>query len=228
MERDGGMSFLFNPIARGVSILAGKGLKPFVRAQVDLVPEGASVLSIGAGGPVGEILEARAQDKGLNVTSFDIDSDRKPDIVGDITTYDFEGRSFDYIFMIEVLEHIPDVHKVPDRLFNILNDGGTLILSTPFIFPIHDAPHDYYRYTHYGLRHLFKEFQDLDIVARNSWAESINVLLARTYKEKVLSFRVLGAFMVVYAVLLQPLHWVMGKLFKSDFMTSGYMMVAKK
>jgi len=222
------MRLLINPFARGQALLSGKGLNGFIRAQIDAIPRGASVLTIGAGGPVGRMLESRAAEQGLKIVSFDIDASRNPDIVGDITDYDFKGAQFDVIFMIEVLEHVADVHKVPDVLHEVLKPEGVLVLSTPFIFPIHDAPYDFYRYTKYGLAHLFKSFKDVDIQPRNSWAESVNVLIARTYKEKKVSFRILGAFMVVYALLLQPIHWVMGKVFKSDFMTSGYLMTAKK
>lgn len=220
--------FLFNPFARGQAILAGKGLNNYVRKQVSLLAPGSTVLSIGAGGPVGGMLEAIAKERNVKVTTFDIDADKGPDIVGDIATYDFSDHSYDFIFMIEVLEHVKECHKVPAQLYDALKEGGTLFLTTPFIFPLHERPYDYFRFTRYGLEYLFSDFKDVDVQERNNWAESINVLLARTYKEKRIEFRLLGALMVLYALLLQPLHWVLGHLFKSDFLTTGYVMEAKK
>jgi len=36
----------------------------------------------------------------------------------------------------------------------ILKPGGRLFLYAPLVFPEHQAPHDFFRYTSYGLRHL--------------------------------------------------------------------------
>jgi hypothetical protein len=34
----------------------------------------------------------------------------------------------------------------------VLKPGGTMLFSMPFLYPIHDAPHDFQRLTQYGLR----------------------------------------------------------------------------
>lgn len=36
----------------------------------------------------------------------------------------------------------------------VLKEGGKLILSVPHLSAIHEAPHDYYRYTRWGLESL--------------------------------------------------------------------------
>ena len=44
--------------------------------------------------------------KGWDITTLDIDEEKKPDIVANIVTYDFEQR-YDHIMAFEILEHIP-------------------------------------------------------------------------------------------------------------------------
>lgn len=38
-----------------------------------------------------------------------------------------------------------------------------MILQVPFQWHVHEAPHDYFRYTPYGLKHLFEEAGFVDI-----------------------------------------------------------------
>jgi hypothetical protein len=34
----------------------------------------------------------------------------------------------------------------------ILTPGGRILMSVPFIYPLHESPYDYYRYTEYSLQ----------------------------------------------------------------------------
>src|ERR1700722_4084369 len=45
----------------------------------------------------------------------------------------------------------------------VLGDGGTLIVTAPFCFRLHEEPHDYFRYTPHGLRALI-EHAGLDVL----------------------------------------------------------------
>lgn len=62
---------------------------------------------------------------------------------------------FDLILLMDVLEHLPDPDVVITELRRLLRPGGRMIVSTPFIYREHEAPHDYVRYTPFGLRRLF-------------------------------------------------------------------------
>ena len=41
----------------------------------------------------------------------------------------------------------------------VLAPGGTAVVSVPFCFYLHGRPHDYFRFTRYGLSHLAQEAQ---------------------------------------------------------------------
>lgn len=62
---------------------------------------------------------------------------------------------FDSAICINVLEHIPNPYAAVREIARILKPGGVLIVFTPFLARIHEEPHDYYRFTGYGLEYLF-------------------------------------------------------------------------
>ncbi|MFV1977181.1 MAG: class I SAM-dependent methyltransferase [Candidatus Scalindua sp.] len=80
-----------------------------------------------------------------------------PDIYGDACALPVADESVDVVLLLEVLEHIGDDSKAINSVKNALKRGGQLYLSLPFMYPIHDAPYDYKRFTIYGIRHILKE-----------------------------------------------------------------------
>jgi 2-polyprenyl-3-methyl-5-hydroxy-6-metoxy-1,4-benzoquinol methylase len=64
--------------------------------------------------------------KNYEVTTFDIDDEKKPDIIGNIVEYDWKSEKFSHILAFEVFEHIPyeefqkalsKLHLVADYMF---------------------------------------------------------------------------------------------------------------
>lgn len=51
----------------------------------------------------------------------------------DFTALSFQNRSLDFILSFEVLEHIPSYRKALSECARCLADGGTLVLSAPFL-----------------------------------------------------------------------------------------------
>ena len=62
--------------------------------------------------------------------------------------------SFDAVLCTEVLEHVPDPLAVWREFYRVLRPGGHVLLSTPFYWPPHELPYDFYRYPEHGLRYL--------------------------------------------------------------------------
>ncbi len=115
-----------------------------------------------------------------NTFSVDVDQERHPDLVLDIHHMDlFEDEKFDCILCTEVLEHCYAPWKAVEEMFRVLKPGGILLLSTRFVYPLHDTPHDYYRFTKYGLMCLFNQFRIIEIREESSTKETIGVLYQR-------------------------------------------------
>ena len=127
----------------------------------------ARILEIGSG----------RQDLGEDAFSFQhlfgtdcdfVQSDINPEhghMVVDVTSMDFVDE-WDVILCVSVLEHVPDVQAAVDRIHRALKPGGCAIIVIPMAFPYHDEPHDYWRFTVHGARHLLKDFSPLKLSSR--------------------------------------------------------------
>ncbi len=66
----------------------------------------------------------------------------------------FRDGSLDTVILSDVMEHIPEPGLLWSELYRILSPGGTTVMDTPFLYRLHEEPHDYYRYTEYALKRL--------------------------------------------------------------------------
>tara|TARA_Y100000034_G_scaffold133853_1_gene200659 strand:- start:514 stop:1185 length:672 start_codon:yes stop_codon:yes gene_type:complete len=87
----------------------------------------------------------------------------KPDIIGDALNIPLEKESVDSVFSSQVLEHVPNPQKMVDEAHRVLKKDGVCILTTHMAQVLHGEPHDYFRFTKYGLRELFKKFKYVEV-----------------------------------------------------------------
>ncbi len=114
-----------------------------------------------------------------NRVGSDIAAGDGVDVVADAHNLPFADEEFEQILATEVLEHLHTPQKAIAEMIRVLKPGGKLILTTRFVFPIHDAPHDYYRYTKYGLQHLFKDWEIVSLEEEVTTMDTFRVLLQR-------------------------------------------------
>lgn len=185
------------------------------------------VLNVGASGAIPELLEKICP---FDFVSLDINPDKKPDIVCDVCDMKgmIEDNSYDVVVIMEVLEHIPEPYAALAEIKRILKPGGTILGSTPFLFPIHDAPHDYYRYTIYGLIHLLRDYTHVEVIPRNSCGEAIAVLLSRLAVTGTARERLAGLAGLFLAILLYPVVFMLGKSCNQNLGPTGYVWSATK
>lgn len=72
----------------------------------------------------------------------------------DLTAIPTDSGRFDHVLCTQTLEHVPDPRGVVREFARVLKTGGSLWLTAPFGSPMHQEPHDYWRYTEHGLRSL--------------------------------------------------------------------------
>lgn len=185
------------------------------------------MLSIGAGGDVGKMLKFHAQQRGFYLTEIDIDSERMPDVVGDICQWE-SNTLFNHVYMIEVLEHTKNPFTALENVYTLLDNNGKLVLSTPFMFPLHDEPHDYFRFTKYGLEVLLYKYSKIHIEVKDSWGISLLILLSRTWRTKNKRLNNFSLVYLIVVIVSYPFFFLSSKLFPSDFITSGYLVTAEK
>jgi SAM-dependent methyltransferase len=114
------------------------------------------VLDAGAGrAPYARALRRR----GLDVVVLDIeDRSGEVDLIADVQHMpEIASESVDTLLCSQVIEHLPRPWDALGEMARTLRPGGTLILSAPHLSAIHEAPHDYYRYTRFGLTALLEQ-----------------------------------------------------------------------
>lgn len=77
-----------------------------------------------------------------------------PEIFGDAQSLSFADKSIDCVLLLDVMEHLPDPDKCLIEVRRVLVEGGVFIILVPFLYPIHDSPLDFGRWTLYGLREI--------------------------------------------------------------------------
>ncbi len=112
-----------------------------------------------------------------------LDIEQRPgvqiDVVADAHHLPFSDHTFGCVVCIAVLEHVHVPQKVVDEMYRVLKPGGTLLVSVPFVYPIHDAPADYWRFTKYGLLRLLHNGDIIECNADTTTLESSAVLFQR-------------------------------------------------
>jgi SAM-dependent methyltransferase len=66
----------------------------------------------------------------------------------------FADKTFDTLFCCSVLEHVAEPWEAFSEMWRVLVPDGVAIVSLPFVYNLHDEPHDYYRFTRYGIQYL--------------------------------------------------------------------------
>ena len=121
-----------------------------------LVPAGALVLDAGAGMSPYRYMFQHALYESADFEK--VDKKYEPSTyVCDLKDIPVEDNRFDFIIFNQVMEHLPEPKLVLRELSRVLKPGGKMIYTGPLFYEEHEIPYDYYRYTQFGLKHLFAE-----------------------------------------------------------------------
>jgi len=89
------------------------------------------------------------------------------------------ATGYDTALAINTLEHIFEARDVIDQLGRTLKPGGQLLATTPFLYPIHAHPDDYFRPTPSWYRAALSKagFDNIEVVSL-AWGPSTTALCA--------------------------------------------------
>lgn len=118
------------------------------------------------------------------------------DVIASAEDLPFPADSFDCVICTEVLEHCADPWAAGAEIGRVLRPGGWAFVTTPFLCALHETPHDYHRFTPWGIIEL----------------------ASRSHLE-VISVRPRGDYA---AVAMLDLLWPVGKFWYSLSKTSGW------
>ena len=159
----------------------------------------------------------------------------QPDLYADAQALPLADASVDHTLLLDVLEHIPQPDRCLAELSRTLKLGGSLTIQVPFLYPVHDAPLDFHRWTRFGLlqaaaKHGFSVSreeaigQPLETAALNA-----NIALSKTVINWIRQRNPLALLVVLlplFVPIINILAWCMSRLGHDDgLMPYAYRMV---
>lgn len=160
----------------------------------------------------------------------------KVDIIADLNKkLPISDNVCDTVISFSVLEHLKEPQLMLNEAFRILKPGGNIFLQVPWQWWVHEKPYDFFRYTPFGLSHLFETagFQNIAVQAQSGFF-TMMVLKFNYFTRRFVRGPLLIKYLI-YAILLPV--WYLGQIIAPyldkidrnwDYETTGYIVTAFK
>ncbi len=181
MARDGllnGLKRLYHSLPRPPS--TNYQPNPFLFNPYGGLSDGAVILDIGGKNARGSYAFG-VPPNGCRLIALDIEPGPGVDLVADAHNLDMlEDESVDCVVAVSALEHMAAPWRVVEEIYRVLKPGGKLYVNTPFVFPYHGDPEDFYRFSQNGLKQLCGEFDLLQSGFNRGPASTMTHLLVHS------------------------------------------------
>ncbi len=145
------------PLMRGSMIDFGCGLKPYKELFINVE----------------------------NYIGIDIENDahshekESVDVYYDGKTIPFENEHFDSVYSSKVFGHVFNMEEILSEINRVVKTGGSALFAIPFVWDKHEIPHDFGRYTSFGIKHIIEKagFEGLSIDKDDNSVAIIHQLL---------------------------------------------------
>ena len=161
-----------------------------------------------------------------------------PNVYGDAQQLPFQQASTNTVLLLDVLEHLPSPKSCIAEIQRILKPKGKLIIQVPFMYPVHDAPLDFHRWTEFGLERLFKEhdLKQLEKKPMGAPIESAALLSCIALSKHMINWYeqknplcLLALFLPLAVLAINCFSWLIALLSRDDgLMPVGYRYVLSK
>mgnify|MGYP001201976880 CR=1 FL=1 len=158
-----------------------------------------------------------------------IKSDKKLNIFySDLTKkLKISKNKYNNILIFNVLEHLPKYNLAFSETYRILKKGGYLIGSVPFIYQVHGAPNDYFRFTKQFLNYYlnFYKFKNIEVIPLGFGPFIASYSLIFPYIKFIPFF---SQIILLLAYLLDSIIQIFVKTKLNEIFPIGYFFIAKK
>jgi len=127
----------------------------FVKEELRSIRPGMIVLDAGCG----DQRYKKVLPNGVAYVGLDYEETRilyysdapEPHIKATVESMPSDSNYYDVILCTEVMEHVESIYCALKEMKRVLKPGGKIIITVPFIFPEHNSPYDFRRFTYYGI-----------------------------------------------------------------------------
>jgi SAM-dependent methyltransferase len=107
------------------------------------------------------------QHRARQYVALDILQSPLVDVVGSGEYLPFRSGTFDLVIATGVLEYFPEPKKPLQEIHSVLKPGGSVIVSVAAVCP-RAVPEEHWRFLPAGLRYIFSDFAEVEIVPEAS------------------------------------------------------------
>lgn len=139
-----------------------------------LVRPGARVVDVGCGE---QPMRALVESLGGRYWGVDVAHNRTRTVhaLATASQLPFAPSSFDVVLCTEVLEHVSNHRTALAELVRILAPDGSIVLTVPFLYPLHEEPHDHVRITPHQMGTVARE-HGLEVVKLDALGNELEVI----------------------------------------------------
>ncbi len=136
-------------------------IKKFVKLVSDTLPTPEPIYEFGALQVPGQegYADLRPFFPGKKYIGCDMQAGPGVDSILNLHNIELANDSAGTVLILETLEHVEFPGRAMEEIHRILSKDGMVVISSVMNFPIHDYPHDYWRFTPQGLESLLREFK---------------------------------------------------------------------
>jgi len=137
------------------------------------------------------------------------------------------SKKYNNVLFFNILEHLPEYKLAFSEIFKIIKKGGFFIGSVPFIYQIHAAPNDYFRFTKQFFELNLKKykFKQVKIKAPGFGPFTASYSLLYPYLKYL---PLLSQICLLLAYVLDSLVQIFVKTDLKEIFPVGYFFIAKK
>lgn len=159
----------------------------------------------------------------------------KADVVADLNEpLPIESEVADTVVSLSVMEHLREPQVMLGEAFRILKPAGALVLQVPFMWWVHEAPFDFYRYTCHGLKYLLEKsgFVDVRVYPQTGfwvmWTLKFNYQTVRLIRGPWPVRKIMSSLLrALWAIDQRVAPWL-DRRWKCEAETAGYFVTARK
>ena len=153
-------------------------------------------------------------------------------LFGDLDRIPLRDASCDAVLSVVVLEHTHSPHAVLGEIFRVLRPGGRLLMVVPQDWEVHQAPHDFFRFTRYGMKHLFESSGltpvSIQPVGGFFWLMGRRSVGLLTFFQHGWKWALFALLAPIFGFMLPVLFYFLDPLDTAKDFTLGYICLAEK
>jgi len=145
----------------------------------------------------------------------------------------FKSESFENVFSFQVLEHHKNYTKLLEEMIRVAKSSGNIMITAPFLYPLHEIPNDFQRITPFGIMQELKKYnvEITEIIKEGSLFTTFSMLMNESlnqFASKNNFYYFLSIFIFLPLLIFQYISLTLDKFIKIESVFCNYLILIRK